>query len=282
MDCSRQKIAVLGARGMLGSDIIRLFSSRDINVVSLDLPEFDITNPEQLKEVCLQNDIIINCAAYTNVELAESESDIAFAVNSEAVGSLGEYSKESGAKVIHISTDFVFDGKLDRPYVETDQTNPINVYGQSKLQGEQRLLSELADSCIIRVEWTYGKSGNNFVNKMIELAGKHSELKVVCDQIGSPTATTEIAGLILDILDDIPEGVYHFAADGYVSRFDMAEFIFRQLGVNINLEKCQSHEFESKAQRPVNSQFNTNKIQSVIKNQIRPWDAVLADYLERL
>ena len=276
------KIAVLGAGGMLGSEVVDLFSGTGIGATGLDLPKFDITDYEQLKEVCRQSDLIINCAAYTNVEQAESEPDAAFAVNCEAEGMLGEYANQYGAKVIHISTDFVFDGMKAEPYSETDQTNPINVYGQSKLEGERRLLTALPNACVIRVEWTYGKNGNNFVNKIVELAGCNSNLKVVCDQVGSPTATKEIADLISGFTNEVPEGVFHFAADGYVSRFDVAEFVFGRLGIDVNLEKCQSGEFKSNAQRPANSRFNTNKIKSIINKPVRQWDSVLADYLERL
>ena len=141
-----------------------------IQPVVLDLPEFDITNAQQLKTAVAPAETIINCAAYTNVDKAESEPDLAYSVNAESVGHMGRLAADSGANVVHISTDFVFDGKTDRPYTETDLTNPINAYGKTKLAGERLLAQSGCRFCIIRLEWTYGLGGTNFVKKLIERA----------------------------------------------------------------------------------------------------------------
>ena len=159
------KIALLGAAGMLGTEVAAELAQKGIAFDSLDLPDFDITDASQLQRVADDSRIIINCAAYTDVEKAESQRDLAFKVNAEAVGRLGALAKKTGAYVIHISTDFVFDGTSGRPYVETDAPNPINIYGKSKLAGERLLVESGCDNCIMRVEWTYGRSGNNFVSK---------------------------------------------------------------------------------------------------------------------
>ena len=275
-------IVIIGAKGMLGSDIIAALELQNAKVLKLDLPEFDITNSEQVAEAIEGKDVVINCAAYTDVEKAEAEPQKALQINAEAVGRLGEIAKNLGTKVIHISTDFVFDGELDRPYCETDEVNPINVYGQSKLEGERLLLAANPDACVIRVEWTYGVNGNNFASKMIELSKKYSSLKVISDQIGSPTATTEVADAILELANDVPAGIFHYAAKGYASRYDMAKFIFDSLDIKVNLEKCDSSEYKTAAKRPLNSRFDTGKVQGLLKKPIRPWDAVLKEYLEQL
>ncbi|MGD2095160.1 MAG: NAD(P)-dependent oxidoreductase, partial [Phycisphaerales bacterium] len=161
-------VAILGGRGMLGTDLAKVCREEGFGTEVFDLPEFDITNDEQLKEVLDKSKIIVNCAAFTNVDGAESEAELAYQINAEAVGRLGVLTKEADVKLIHISTDFVFDGRLNRPYLETDSANPINTYGQTKLAGERLLAQSGCNHCIIRVQWTYGSGGNNFVTKLVQ------------------------------------------------------------------------------------------------------------------
>jgi dTDP-4-dehydrorhamnose reductase len=267
---------------MLGTDIVGILGQEGIEAGAWDLPEFDITNDEQLKKAVEGSEIIINCAAYTNVEKAESEADLAYEVNAEAVGRLGRFAKAAGAGVLHISTDFVFDGKSDRPYVETDATNPINTYGRTKLAGEQLLTESGCRYCIIRLEWTYGLAGNNFVKKLIERAESGRPLKVVNDQVGSPTATVEAARAICRLLPNLPEGIFHFAAAGYASRFEMAQFIFDKLGMSVDLTSCKSTDFVTAATRPLNSRFNRRKIEALLGEPIKPWQGPLEQFLEKL
>ena len=183
----------------------------------------------------------------------ESETDLAYKVNAEAVERLGQIAKDSGKWVLHISTDFVFDGNSDRPYVETDEPNPISEYGKSKLAGERLLVESGCANCIMRLQWTYGKAGNNFVKKIIERARQTGKLRVVDDQLGSPTATTEAAKAICQLLAKQLTGLFHFASAGYVSRFGMAEFIIEKLNMNVELQACKSGDFDSPARRPLNS-----------------------------
>jgi dTDP-4-dehydrorhamnose reductase len=277
-----KQIVVLGGRGMLGTDIVKVCEQNDIKAEVLDLPQFDITDAEQLKEAVAGSEIVVNCAAYTNVEKAESEPELAYKVNAEAVGRLGRFAKVAGAKVLHISTDFVFDGKSSRPYVEADATNPINTYGKTKLAGEQLLVESGCQFCIIRVEWTYGRAGNNFVKKLIERARSGRPLRVVDDQIGSPTATFEAAKAICELLPNLPEGIFHFAAAGYVSRYETARFIFDRLGMSVNLASCRSSDYPSAAARPLNSRFNRRKIEALLGEPIKPWKGPLEHFLEQL
>jgi dTDP-4-dehydrorhamnose reductase len=276
------RIAILGGRGMLGTDLAKICGQDGFDVKVFDLPEFDITDSEKLTEALECARIIINCAAYTNVDGAESESELAHRINAEAVGRLGELVKETDAWLLHVSTDFVFDGRLNRPYVETDIPNPINEYGKSKLAGEQLLGHGGCRHCIGRVEWTYGQWGENFVTKLIQHAKTEKVLKVVDDQVGSPTATTEVAKVICKLLNIKPEGVFHFANSGYVSRYGMAEFIFDKLSMDVNLLACKTSDFASDAARPLNSRFDCSKIQALLDEPIQSWQVPLEHFLRQL
>jgi len=276
------RIAILGGRGMLGTDLARICEQQGFNVEVFDLPEFDITNSRQLKEAVDAAKTIVNCAAYTNVDGAENEAEKAYQVNAEAVGRLGAFVKEADAWLLHISTDFVFDGKLDRPYLETDTPNPINEYGKTKLAGEQLLAQSGCRHCIIRIEWTYGSAGNNFISKIIQRAKTDKELKVVDDQIGSLTATTEVAKVICELLRIKPADFFHFASAGYVSRYEMAKFIFDNLSIDVTLLPCKTSDYVSAAVRPLNSRFDCSKIEALLNEPIEPWQVPLERFLRQL
>jgi dTDP-4-dehydrorhamnose reductase len=205
-------VVILGGCGMLGTDLGKACRSVGMEPVIRDLPEFDICRRDHLEQAIMPGSTVVNCAAYTNVEKAESEPNLAEKVNAEAVGLLADVAHARDAYVIHISTDFVFDGELDRPYVEMDIPNPISVYGASKWHGEQALAQSGARYCIIRLQWTYGHGGTNFVKKILELARSRDCLKVIDDQVGSPTATTETARALVEMLDrrKRPTGIFHF------------------------------------------------------------------------
>jgi dTDP-4-dehydrorhamnose reductase len=275
------KVSILGGRGMLGSDVVLACEDKyDLSI--LDLPEFDITDYGQLEQVVRGSSVIVNCAAYTDVDGAETNADLAYAVNNEAVGRLGALAKAADVWVLHVSTDFVFDGRLDRPYVETDKPNPINTYGRSKLAGEQLLVESGCRHCIMRVEWTYGVHGSNFVSKIMELAKSRRQLRVVDDQIGSPTATTEVAGTIAALLEQQPQGVFHYAGSGYVSRFGLARFIAQKLRMDVEVLPCRSGDFARPADRPLNSRFDCSKIGALLTEPIRPWQEPLEEFLKKL
>ena len=282
MSTNDTMIAILGGRGMLGTDLAKICGQEGFDVKVFDLPEFDITDSQQLKEVVESAKIVVNCAAYTNVDGAESEPELAHQVNAEAAGRLGALVKEADAWLLHVSTDFVFDGRLDRAYVETDLPNPINEYGRSKLAGEQLLGQSGCRHCIMRVEWTYGKDRQNFVTKLIQHAKSTKELKVVDDQTGSPTATTEAARVICKLLRIKPEGVFHFASSGYVSRYGMAEFIFDKLSMDVNLLACKTSDYASAAARPLNSRFDCSKIEALLDEPIESWQIPLERFLRQV
>jgi len=282
MVTNNTRIAILGGRGMLGADLAKTCEQQGFDVKVFDLPEFDITNSRHLKEVVSAAGTIVNCAAYTDVDGAETEAELAYQVNAAAVGRLGALVKETDVWLLHISTDFVFNGRSNRPYVETDTPNPINTYGKTKLAGEQLLGQSGCHHCIIRVEWTYGSRGNNFVNKLIKRSKADKTLKVVDDQVGSPTATTEVAKVICKLLPRRPEGILHFASAGYVSRYEMARFIFDKLSMNVNLLPCKTSDYVSAAARPLNSRFNCSKIKTLLNEPIEPWQVPLEQFLRQL
>lgn len=277
----RGGVAILGARGMLGSDLVAACERRGFAVRAYDLPEFDIVDPGQVEQAVGSAEAVINCAAYTNVDGAESHSELAHRVNGQAVGQLGRLCARWGKWILHISTDFVFDGRLDRPYVETDTPNPISEYGRSKLAGERLVQESGCPHCIVRLEWTYGDRGNNFVNKIIERARAGGPLKVVDDQIGSPTATTEAAAALCTLLQRRVEGLYHFAGAGYASRFDVARFIVQQCSLDAEVLPCSSGEYPSPARRPLNSRFDCSRIQALLGEPTRPWQEALAQFLHQ-
>jgi dTDP-4-dehydrorhamnose reductase len=226
--------------------------------------------------------VIINCAAYTNVDGAESHASLAHLVNAEAVGRLGKLAAERGTRVLHISTDFVFDGELDRPYVETDVATPVNEYGRSKLAGEQLLAESGCSHCIVRLEWTYGIHGTNFVTKLIRRAQDCGRLQVVDDQVGSPTATTVVAGAICELIEQKAEGIFHLAGAGYVSRFGIAQFVVERLGLDVEVQPCHSDTYPMPARRPLNSRFDCSKIQAILNDPLEPWQGPLGHFLRQL
>jgi len=276
------RVVVLGGRGMLGSDVTYACIDAGCDAESLDLPEFDITREGDLAEAVGSADLLVNCAAYTNVDKAESEYDIAYQVNAAAVGQLGKLAQRSKKWLLHVSTDFVFDGESPRPYRETDEANPINVYGRTKLAGEQLLAQSGCAHCLLRIEWSYGRAGDNFIKKVVSRAQQDKMLKVVDDQIGAPTATTRIASVICKLLSKKPVGCFHYAAAGRASRFEVARFVLNKLGIHAELSPCETADFETPARRPLNSLFDCGKIQGVLDEPIENWKIPLEQFLEQL
>ncbi|MHC4525104.1 MAG: dTDP-4-dehydrorhamnose reductase [Planctomycetota bacterium] len=279
-----ESITILGGRGMLGGDLAAVAAERGLSVRVFDLPEFDITDEKQAETAVLQSEVVVNCAAYTNVEKAESEVELANQVNGYAVGRLGLMAKEAGVPVLHISTDFVFDGMKEGPYAETDATNPVSAYGGSKLLGEKLLAESGCECCIVRVQWTYGKGGVNFVTKITEAAKSRDVVNVVDDQIGSPTHTMVAAEVLCDLLamDPFPRGLYHLAAGGYVSRYEMTRYLFERLGIATKVQPCKTSDFKTAVQRPLNSRFDCTKLQTLLGRAMPSWQDMLKNYLENL
>ncbi|MFA6716575.1 MAG: dTDP-4-dehydrorhamnose reductase [Victivallaceae bacterium] len=278
---NRKKLAVIG-NGMLGHDIALAAGNSGRQVSVYDLPEFDLTDEKQLKQVVDSADCIVNCAAYTNVDKAESEEALCMAVNAEAPGKLGDFAAANGKYLVHISTDFVFGDLTDAPQKESDPTNPLSVYGRSKLIGEEKLLASGCRCGIIRVQWSYGINGNNFITKILELAKKLPKLKVVDDQTGAPTRTRDMARAVMDFLDNETEGLYHFAASGYTTRFETAGEIVRHFKLDTELTPCKSEEFPAPAARPHNSKFDCSKIDKVLSFKRPEWRDSLKQFFSEI
>jgi len=282
---SIHQVAVFGGRGMLGTDLIKILMSRGLVPTTYDLPELDIRNARHLEMALREADAVVNCAAYTNVDGAEAEAEAAYSVNAYAVETLGKLAANMKVPVLHISTDFVFDGKGDRPYREDDPVCPLGIYGASKLKGEQLLAQSGCRYCTIRVQWTYGASGNNFIKKILEKARNRQPLKVVDDQIGAPTSTQDVSLVLAELLlqaDGLPQGLFHFAAAGYASRYEVARFVIEKSGLDVEIIPCRSQEFVSVARRPLNSRFDCSKIAQLLKEPIKPWQFSLEHYIEQV
>ncbi len=267
---------------MLGSDVTSACIDAGYDVKSLDLPEFDITGDDDVAGAVSAADMLVNCAAYTNVDKAESEFALAYKVNAAAVGRLGELARSTAKWVLHISTDFVFDGQSRRPYLETDEPNPVNAYGRTKLAGEKLLAQTGCSHCVLRVEWTYGLAGDNFIKKIVSRAQQEKQVKVVDDQIGAPTATGEIARVICTFLSKKPVGCFHYAAAGQASRFEVARFILNKVGISAELLPCKTADFVTPARRPLNSLFDCRKIEEFLDEPILDWKMPLERFLEQL
>tara|TARA_B100000161_G_C33514465_1_gene398013 strand:+ start:348 stop:1226 length:879 start_codon:yes stop_codon:yes gene_type:complete len=270
------KILLLGSNGQVGSEIVRTFSDQDCNLISLSSKELDVSDFKLLSKKILDihPDILINATAYTNVDDAENEIEEAFLVNSEAVDIIAKNIKLINSKLIHISTDYVFDGKSQKDYSEEDLTTPINIYGESKLLGEKNIKKQLDEHIILRTSWVYGKNGNNFVKTMIKNSHKN-QLKIINDQHGNPTSASSISKVLWKICEVIYDekfsnfGIYHFSNSTKVSWYDFAKLIFNQaakkdiIGSKPNILPIQSKEFNQKAKRPKDSSLSIKKITKV-------------------
>ena len=274
------KIGIIGNNGMLGRDINALLVSKGFNIKTFARLDYDITREDDIIKIVDCVDIIINCAAYTKVDQAESEEELCYAVNAEAVGKLGKYAAKAGKYIIHFSTDFVFGDDSNKPLNEKSPTNPLNVYGKTKLTGEHLLQLSEAKHAIIRVEWTYSKNKENFATKILKLADKLDELKVADDQFGAPTSTEDIAPAVLPFIENKIEGLFHFAAEGYASRCEIACTVFDILKIKKKIIPCPSSTFPTPAKRPLNSRFDCRKIDKILKFKRPSWQNALREYLE--
>ena len=259
------KVLVTGGRGQLAK-CIKMASKRraDLNISFEDSSLFDITNSSQMRVYLSKNkdfEFLINCAAYTNVDLAEKNKDKAYQVNAEGAEKLAKLCKEFNIKLVHISTDFVFDGSNTRPYKETDVPNPSSVYGASKLQGEKNIMERLSSYFIIRTSWMYSEFGSNFVKTILRLADTQKEIKVVSDQIGSPTNAHDLADFLLEIIsiNSTNYGTYHFSNTGETSWYGFAKEVFRICNVSADLRPISSSAYASLANRPKYSVLDTKK-----------------------
>jgi len=281
------KILITGAYGQLGNEIkLQSENYPGWQFVFTDVDSLDITDENAVKQYFSANnfDFVINCAAYTAVDKAESDFDTAQKVNALAPKLLAKYSKSTGAKLIHVSTDYVFAGDAHLPYEESDAVAPNGAYGKTKLEGEQNCQTENPETVIVRTAWLYSAFGNNFVKTMLRLGKEKDELAVVYDQVGSPTYAGDLAEAILKIVDNenfVP-GIYHFSNEGVASWFDFAKAIFEMSGITCKVNPVLSDQFPSPTKRPHYSVLNKTKIRQTYSIEIPYWKDSLKKCLIRL
>ena len=281
-------VLVTGSSGQVGNEIKAISSDYSYNFFFTDRNNIDITSKDSIKEFCKTNNInvIINCAAYTAVDKAQSDEINADLINRKAVKKLALVSQELNIKLIHISTDYVFDGKNFKPYCEEFQTNPQSIYGKTKLDGENEMRDiNPKNSIIIRTSWVYSYYGNNFVKTMLRLGKEKEELGVIFDQVGTPTYAKDLAITILDIIPQIDNQkveIYNYSNEGVLSWYDFAKEIMKMAKLNCKVKAIETYQYPTPAKRPHFSLLNKNKIKSTFNIEIPYWKDGLDDCLRRL
>jgi len=276
-----KRLLLLGHRGMLGTDLMKRLEREDARVQGADLPELDITDADAVRSVFEKSraDVVINCAAWTDVDGAESHAEEAMRVNGAGARNVAEAAAKRGARVIHLSTDFVFDGSAEGAYPEDATPCPISVYGQSKLQGECDVAEVAEDYLIVRTSWLYGAAGRNFVTTIRDLAAERDELTVVSDQRGCPTWTCDLADAIVALLATDVTGVVHASGSGACSWYEFAVEIVRQSGLTTPVKPIPSTEMKRPAPRPANSVLDNSKLAELTGFRFPDWRDSLAAFL---
>ncbi len=278
------KVFVTGVKGQLGFDVVNELRGRGIEAVGVDIEEMDITDAAAVRRVITEAapDAVIHCAAYTAVDAAEDNEEICRKVNADGTRNIANVCKELDIKMIYISTDYVFDGKGTRPWEPDDERHPLNIYGQTKYEGELAVQSALDKYFIVRIQWVYGVNGKNFVKTMLRLAETNTRINVVNDQFGSPTFTFDLAKLLADMVVTDKYGIYHAANDGICTWYEFACEIFKQAGIDIETVPVSSAEFPAKAKRPENSRMNQDKLTENGFERLPSWQDALQRYLKAL
>lgn len=275
------KVLVTGVKGQLGYDVCKVLARRGIENLGVDLEDFDITDREATHRF-IKNyapDVVVHCSAWTAVDAAEDMLEKVAAVNVEGPRHIAEVCREIGAKMVYISTDYVFPGNGETFYEVDDATDPSSVYGKTKLGGELAVRETLDEHFIVRISWVFGINGNNFVKTMLRLAETHNELGVVCDQIGSPTYTADLAPLLCDMIETEKYGTYHATNENVCSWAEFAEEIFRLAGKNVKVNHILTKDYSAKASRPLNSRMSKRKLDDMGFHRLPTWQDALARYL---
>lgn len=260
------KLLVIGKGGQLSTELERLSASMSHEAVFAGLPDFDMTREGAVKQLITQvnPDYVINAAAYTAVDKAEEQKELAYAINAKAAGDVASACKKMNSGLVHISTDYVFDGSNHRPYVEGDTVNPTGVYGASKLEGERLVLENLSEAVILRTSWVYSDFGNNFVKTMLKLCRERDSLNVIYDQVGTPTWAKDLAQAALTVIEKKQNevkasGIFHFSNEGVCSWYDFAKAIFELKNISVEVKPIMTSEYPTAAERPHYSVLNKKK-----------------------
>ncbi|MCC0674198.1 dTDP-4-dehydrorhamnose reductase [Clostridioides sp. ES-S-0145-01] len=282
------KILITGSNGQLGRELINQLESinqsikqKKYDILSTTRDDLDISNQTNVENFILHNkpDVVINCASYTKVDECENHIDIAYKINALGVRNIAIASEKVNASIVHISTDYVFNGLSKYPYREDDKTESISVYGKSKLMGEKFVEQFSHKYFILRTAWLYG-DGNNFVKTMIKFSKENKEVNVVDDQFGSPTSTVDLAKVIINIMETENYGVYHATCEGECSWYDFAKKIFELKNIDIKVNPIKSKDFKSKAQRPQYSVLDNFMLKLIGLNSFRKWEESIEEYLK--
>lgn len=278
------RILVTGASGQLGYDVERELERRGIEHLGTSSRELDITDRAAVEHLMqsYRPDAVIHCAAYTKVDLAEDEPERCWAVNADGTRNMAAACRKTGAKLLYISTDYVFPGAGERSYETGDPTGPVNTYGRSKLAGELAVQSLLEKYFIVRISWVFGKNGNNFVKTMLRLAETKADLSVVCDQIGSPTYTADLAPLLCDMVQTERYGVYHATNEGTCAWSEFAKAIFELADKQVTVYPIPTSAYPTRAVRPLNSRMSKECLHSNGFQELPEWKNALARYLKEI
>jgi len=290
------RILITGAHGQLGSELLKQLTEGRNSIgtipneyigadfVGIDIEHIDITNSDIIAGYIRENNfnIIFNCAAFTNVDLCETDTVSAYAVNADSPLYMAKAAKESSTRFIHISTDYVFSGNDRTPRNENDKTGPETVYGKSKLQGEENVISVNADSVIVRTAWLYGLNGKNFVKTILSLAKEKGMLRVVDDQLGNPTNAADLAHHLLKLAVSNEDGIFHCTGNGICSWYDFAKEIVRLSGIDAVVEPCTTEEFKRPAKRPAFSALDNKRLRETVGDEMREWQDAISEYVHEI
>lgn len=278
------KFMVTGVNGQLGHDVVLKLKELNINVVAPGRDEFDLTNREQIQKYIFKEkpDVIIHCAAYTAVDKAEDQKDACYMVNVEGTRFIAETAKQINAKLVYVSTDYVFDGLGEDPHSEDKETKPVNYYGYTKEQGEKIVRAILDNYFIVRTSWVYGSNGHNFVKTMLKLAESRNEINVVSDQIGAPTYSKDLAEFIINLVKTNQYGIYHGVNEGYCSWYEFAKIIFEKSGIEMKINPISTKEYPTKAVRPLNSKLLKGNTERAEINRLPHWEDAISRFISEL
>ena len=278
------RVLVTGVKGQLGYDVVLELNKRGHESIGLDVNEMDITDAKTVEEVILliNPDAVVHCAAYTAVDKAEDNYDTCYAVNADGPRNIAKVCKELDAKMVYISTDYVFPGTGEAAYEIDDPKGPLSVYGKTKLAGEEAVREILDKYFIVRIAWVFGKNGNNFIKTMLRLSKDHSEVNVVCDQIGSPTYTADLAPLLCDMIKTEKYGTYHATNEGYCNWAEFAQTVFKEAGCNTKVNSITTDQYPTKTPRPSNSRMSKKSLDDNGFQRLPTWQDALVRYLKEI
>ncbi len=278
------RLLVTGVKGQLGYDVVQECAGRGIETVGVDIQEMDITDPEAVRMVISQANVdgVVHCAAYTAVDAAEDNVALCRRVNRDGTRNIAEVCKDLDIRMMYISTDYVFDGQGERPWEPEDERHPLNVYGETKYEGELAVQELVSKYFIVRISWVFGYNGKNFIKTMLRLGEERGAVSVVDDQIGSPTYTLDLARLLVDMMESEKYGVYHATNEGLCSWYAFAKEIFRQAGMDVEVTPVDSSAFPVKAKRPFNSRMSKEKLTEMGFAHLPTWQDAVGRYLKSL